>query len=240
MLCIYYFILLFVIFNNKVYSVEVNAIAYSLNGGGTLYSPMISEFNTFSKNNNLNITINLNLISGLNSTSTVNGYEETLESLLNRKSDKYDLIFYDNIYTPRIEPYFLDLNKLIPKEHINIYIPGVITQIGFHNDRLVGFPITIDYTVLYCNEYYLNKYKKEIPKTWDELINTGKYILNEEKKLNNSDFIAYNGFFDYSEQGTCSLYEFIYSCRNSIDSEFPVLTDQITVKALKKIKRNQK
>jgi len=100
---------------------------------------MISEFNTFSKNNNLNITINLNLISGLNSTSTVNGYEETLESLLNRKSDKYDLIFYDNIYTPRIEPYFLDLNKLIPKEHINIYIPGVITQIGFHNDRLVGF-----------------------------------------------------------------------------------------------------
>ncbi len=34
-----------------------------------------------------------------------------------------------------------------------------------------------------------------MPKTWDELIETAKYILEEEKKLNNTALIGYNGLF---------------------------------------------
>jgi len=41
----------------------------------------------------------------------------------------------------------------------------------------------------------LNKYEKEIPKTWDELINTGKFILENERKNGNEDLIGYNGLF---------------------------------------------
>jgi len=43
---------------------------------------------------------------------------------------------------------------------------------------------------------YLKKHKKRIPKTWDELIETSKYILREEKKLNNTQLLAYNGLFN--------------------------------------------
>jgi len=41
----------------------------------------------------------------------------------------------------------------------------------------------------------LEKYNKKIPKTWDELLETANYILNEEKKMNNTELIGYNGFF---------------------------------------------
>jgi len=43
---------------------------------------------------------------------------------------------------------------------------------------------------------YLNKYNKDVPKTWDELIETSKYIMNEEKKINNTNLLGYNGGFN--------------------------------------------
>jgi len=53
----------------------------------------------------------------------------------------------------------------------------------------------LDYTVLYSNIQLLEKYNKQVPKTWDELLETGDYILKEEKKLNNTELIAYNGLY---------------------------------------------
>jgi len=45
--------------------------------------------------------------------------------------------------------------------------------------------------LLYSNNELLNKYNKSIPQTWDELIKTSRYILEQEKDPN---LIAYNGF----------------------------------------------
>jgi len=53
--------------------------------------------------------------------------------------------------------------------------------------------LSITYEVMYSNEYLLTKYGKPIPKTWNELIETCKYIMEEE---NDSELICYNGFFD--------------------------------------------
>jgi len=41
-------------------------------------------------------------------------------------------------------------------------------------------------STLYSNRDLLNKYQKEIPKTWYDLISTSKYIFEEEKKYNNT------------------------------------------------------
>jgi len=46
--------------------------------------------------------------------------------------------------------------------------------------------------VLYSNRDLLNKYGKETPKTWDEFVNTGKYIYNEELNQDN-EICVYNG-----------------------------------------------
>jgi len=57
---------------------------------------------------------------------------------------------------------------------------------------------------------YLEKYNKKIPTTWDELIDTGKYILKEEKKLNNTDLLGYNGIFS-GKFLKITLYSFIFN-----------------------------
>lgn len=51
------------------------------------------------------------------------------------------------------------------------------------------------YDVLYANKALLNKYNKRIPKTWDELLITAKYIIEEERKIGNTELLAYNGLF---------------------------------------------
>jgi len=44
--------------------------------------------------------------------------------------------------------------------------------------------------MLYSNQNLLDKYNKPIPKTWNELINTAKFILTEESKSGN-EIIGY-------------------------------------------------
>ncbi|OUM58458.1 hypothetical protein PIROE2DRAFT_16247 [Piromyces sp. E2] len=176
--------------------VELEALAFSMNGGSYIYSPMINDFNKYSEKNNLNIKIHLNLFSELNSTALVKDYETMLDSLFSRKSEKYDLIFYDNIYSLRFGLHLIDLYEIMPQEHIDMYMEGIAKETCIYEDKLVGFPMTIDYTVLYYNNNFLEKYNIECcPKTWDELIKTGEYVLQEELKQNNKDFIVYNGLF---------------------------------------------
>ncbi|ORX77361.1 periplasmic binding protein-like II [Anaeromyces robustus] len=217
-------------------AIHLTAITFSQNGGSSTYSPMVDEFNVYAKENNLNITLNLVLFSKANATSDVKDYETMLESLFFKKSKKYDLIFYDNVYSIRFGPYLLNLNDYIPKDHINMYTEGIASKSCVYKNSLVALPVNIDATFFYSNPTYLNKYNQAVPKTWDEMLEIGKYIFNEEKKNNNTDFVAYNGLFSASEIGTCSLYEFIYSYRNSVNDTFPDITSKESIKAIEMIK----
>ncbi|OUM63573.1 hypothetical protein PIROE2DRAFT_9855, partial [Piromyces sp. E2] len=96
-------------------------------------------------------------------------------------------------------------------------------------------PATIDFSGLFSNKPLLDKYNKTVPETWEELIETSKYIIEQEKANNNKNIIAYNGL--YGDNGMCSLIEFIYSCRESYDSPFPKLTSKTAIDAIELIKR---
>ncbi|ORX80129.1 periplasmic binding protein-like II [Anaeromyces robustus] len=230
---IFYIIPLLYIMISKC--VTIDAIAFTYDVSGEVYSFIVNEFNKYSKENNLNVTLKLNLITPSNSTGDINDYGSMVEQLLTKKTTKYDLYFYDNIYSTRFGQHFVSLDKILDKEHINLYNKDVISLSCTYNGEYVGLPITLDYSVLYSNLLYLERYNKTVPVTWDELIETGKYIMEEEKKLNNNDLIIYNGAFGETEVGTCSLYEFIYSFRNKRESPFPELTDEVSIKALEKI-----
>jgi len=158
-----------------------------------------------------------------------------LKLLLAKYSKKYDIFIYDSQYTNIIAPYLLDLSQQLSKEHINMYDTNLISETGIYKDELVGLPVNLLYEVLYSNNKLLKKYNKPIPKTWNELIDTCKYILDKEK--DDSELICYNGLLDDSDQGLNSLYEFIYSCRDSYDSEYPNPQDQSFVDSLKILKR---
>ncbi|ORX75706.1 hypothetical protein BCR32DRAFT_249347 [Anaeromyces robustus] len=216
----------------------INAIGYEYNEDLHIYQSLIDDFNQFSKETNLNITIYLNLFTRHNATlENKSGFLYTQETYLKKKSNLYDIYFYDSVYTPQLGSYFIDLSQYLSKEHINIYNEKIIFEVCYLNNKLVGLPVTLDFSVLFSNTSILNKYNKKIPTTWDELLNTTKYIKEQEKILNNNnDLIIYNGLFPENEVGTCSLYEFIYSYRNSENSTFPVVRSQETVNALEMIK----
>jgi len=50
-------------------------------------------------------------------------------------------------------------------------------------------------STLFSNQELLKKYGKSVPKTWEELMKTSKYIVDEEKKENN-EYLRYNGLFN--------------------------------------------
>ncbi|KAG4100518.1 periplasmic binding protein-like II [Neocallimastix lanati (nom. inval.)] len=198
---------------------------------------MANEFNKYSIKNQLNITIEVNYFSRLNSTGYVDDYATMLEILVKQKKPKYDLYFYDNVFSIKYGPYLEDLRKWIPSEHFEIYESGIAPKSCVYGKKWVGLPINIDITFLYYNHNFLNKYNKRVPTTWNELFETGKYILEEEKKLNNTEIVIYNGLFSRAEIGTCSLYEFIYSYRDSVDSSFPELQSEESKNAIEMIKK---
>jgi len=230
--------LLFIyIFLDFVNAITLNAITFSYIVEENVYNDLIDDFNEYSKKNDLNIHIELEILTPFNSTSEVTDYGSTIESLLNKKSKKHDLFFYDNIYSNKLGIHFLNLDDILSKEHIDDYNYDIISKSCSYKNNLISLPIYLDYSVLYSNTKLMKKYHKPIPKTWNDLIDTTKHIMNEEKKKDsNTDLVSYVGLFDNNEIGTCSLYEFIYSCRNELNETFPELTSETTVKSLELLK----
>lgn len=77
-------------------------------------------------------------------------------------------------------------------------------------------PIANNYSVLYCNRELLKKYNKKIPRTWDELMKIGKEIVEEERKLGNSNLVAYNGLFNSKQNFFYKIYNTKYLIKNII------------------------
>jgi len=211
----------------------LNAIAFSVGGGTSLYYPIVTDFNNYAKEKGINTKIHLNLFTFDNATGVITDYESMLDSIFSRRNSKYDFIFYDSIFSPRYAPDLLDLKDIIPKETIDMYMTGIAKETCIIDDKIIALPTTVDYDVIYYNEELLNKYGKKVPKTWDQFIEIGEHIKNME---NDPNLVIYNGLFGDSENGICSLYEFLYSYRKDIDSDFPEITSNEAVEALEKIK----
>jgi len=217
-----------------VNALVINAFTTTLNLNHEIYTPLVEDFNAYSKKNNLNITVNLEITEN----DQINDYYSIFEVLLKKKNSRksYEIFFYENYYKSKFGENLMDLKGLIPEDHINMFDPNIISGTCYFKDKLIGIPLTQFYSVLFSNVKLLNQYNKPIPKTWDELIKTSKYILKQERLNNNTELIGYNGEFDSTQQGIFSLYEFIYSCRDSVNATYPEPKDPTFIYALKKLK----
>src|SRR5216117_984068 len=56
------------------------------------------------------------------------------------------------------------------------------------NGKLLALPYFADSQFLYYRKYLLEKYKRPIPKTWDEMMDTAKAIMDGEKNSNLQGF----------------------------------------------------
>ncbi|ORX52872.1 hypothetical protein BCR32DRAFT_288114 [Anaeromyces robustus] len=199
---------IFILIDNSLgRNITLNAVAYTFGSDDQLYSSFLKKFNDYSKKNNLNIEINLNLISPVNSSTIIKDYGSMIETVMKKTTNlKYHIYFYDNLYISKYGPYLLNIENYLPKEHIDMYDAKILNSVCKYKDELVGLPFSLGFSALYSNIELLKKYNKTIPRTWDELIKTSRYILDEEKKLNNTDLIGYNGLFSGYYSYICNLF----------------------------------
>jgi len=227
-----FFLLIYLIGYSR--AVTINAIGYTYQYSAEKFNKYADGFNNYAKMNNLDITLNINLLTNMNTTYSLDNMGSMIENLLKRQTDKYDIFFYDIAYTKRYGQYLLDLEEILPSKIIDEFDKSIISQTSYYDNTIVGLPISLTYNGFFSNKYLLKKYNLEPPKTWNDLIVTSKYILDFEE---DPELIGYNGLFFDVETGICSIYEFLYSCRESIDSPFPDITSQTTINAMELLKR---
>ncbi|ORX79253.1 periplasmic binding protein-like II [Anaeromyces robustus] len=234
-----YILLLFLILSiinlNGVKAVTVNAITFSFAEKAYIYPILMNAFNDYSKKEELGIDLKITVFTPENSTSLYNEYGATVGTLLSKKSTKYDMYFYYSAYVSDYGPHLLNLDEWLPKEHIENHDSGILSSSCTYNGHTVGLPISLDVDAFYSNIALLTSYNKTVPETWDELIETSKYILEKEREKNNTSLIGYNGLMNVSH-GSLSIYEYINTFRKTPESPHPSLKSQETTDALKKLK----
>jgi len=72
-----------------------------------LFTELTKKFNDYATKNNLNISLELTTFSQSN--STVKGGRETVQSLLENKSIKNDILYYGLTHLPEIEEHLVNL-----------------------------------------------------------------------------------------------------------------------------------
>jgi len=229
-------ILLFFEFLNFCYSITIEFIASVYDVGDDFQEVIVSGFNRYSKEHNLDIEIHRTSLSSLNSTKHVNDYAAFIEAKLKKKNKDIDIIFIDNIYANRFVDHVADLSKYLSKDIIDSYSTGIAPKIGYVGEKLVTMPIFIDVGVLFSNKELLDKYDRKPPKTWDELIETADYINKREKEKGNTDMFKYFAGYSNNELATCSTVELLYSFRDTIDSDIPNFKSNNALRALEKAK----
>ncbi|KAG4089587.1 periplasmic binding protein-like II [Neocallimastix lanati (nom. inval.)] len=208
-----------------------------------MYNDLVNEFNKYSKENKLNIELDKVLFSNQNTTFELNNYDSTIDSLISRRSNKYDIYCFDPLYTKKYTSFMINLNDILPEEHMELYNHGDAKKTCYSNNQWAGLkmmiiiPLFQKYSILYSNKELLQRYNKNVPKTWKELLDTGKYILEEERKVNSeTPLVAYNGLFTDLNSFT-TLYELVYSYRNTADIKFPGFGSKEAIDAAKMIKQ---
>jgi len=233
---IIYFILILSKFHYTNGKVTLNLITFSFEKDSKYIDEITNEFNAYSEENNLDIYLQKTLLTSDNITIDIDSYANTIESLLSKKSVKYDLIMVNAVYVHRFDNYVLDLNCYISKEIRDLYSNSIVQNIGVRNNKLIALPLYHDVGVFFSNRKYLGKYNITPPETWDELIEKASIILKSEEKQGNTDLIGYLGNFPESDAGIASTFEFIHSFRESRDSPTPSFNSNEAHRALKKIK----
>jgi len=198
---------------------------------------LTDDFNKYSKENNFNITAELITFTSDNSTVRTDSGKVTIQSLLQSRSKKYDIYLYNFSNVLDFHKHLMDLYNYIDSRIIDLYDSDIFKQTCIINNRLIGFPIHRSSTALYSNKKLLNRYNKRIPQTWEELYNTTNYIVEEERKLNNTRLLGLTGLFGDDVNGSIIIYEMLYSYRKSKELSYPDLKSKEAINAMKMYKK---
>jgi len=125
---------------HKEYSraIDLNLIISTYETSGLAFPAYVDSFNEYSKKNNLNINLNMHLLTRDNFSFTVDNASLMFEYLLKKKKTAYDIYFFDGSWSHHYCPYFVDLRDYIEEDQFNLYNKNIITQLNRCDDKIIG------------------------------------------------------------------------------------------------------
>jgi trehalose/maltose transport system substrate-binding protein len=120
-----------------------------------------------------------------------------------------DVYQTDVIWAPQLADQFLDLTAAaadVAKDHF----PSIIESQTV-NGKLVALPVFTDAPALYYRKDLLEKHGKGVPKTWAELAETAKAIVDAERAAGNKDLQGFVFQGNAYEGLTCDALEWVKS-----------------------------
>jgi len=88
-----YIIFILLLFITFIKSIHITGISFDVNTN-KVFSTLVTDFNEYAKNNNIDITFEVILFTKENSTVYSDGGQITIDSLLQGKSDRYDIYLF--------------------------------------------------------------------------------------------------------------------------------------------------
>ena len=102
------------------------------------------------------------------------------------------------------------LDEHVSKEELEKFLPESVNA-NLYMGQLWGLPYRIDAGMLYYRKDLLEKYNKNVPMTWDELVETSIYIMEREDNIK-----GFGASWDEFEGLTANALEYIWSFGGSI------------------------
>lgn len=120
-----------------------------------------------------------------------------------------DIYQTDVVWAPQLFDQFVDL-KQAAADVVDTHFPSIIASQTV-NGKLVALPFFTDAPTLYYRTDLLQKYHKNVPKTWDELAATASEIMEKEHAAGDTGLWGYVFQGSAYEGLTCNALEWIKS-----------------------------
>ncbi|HVX79802.1 MAG TPA: ABC transporter substrate-binding protein [Devosiaceae bacterium] len=120
-----------------------------------------------------------------------------------------DVYQTDVIWAPELSDQFIDLTAAA-KDVVGDHFKSIVDSQTV-NGKLVALPAFTDAGLLYYRKDLLDKYNKPVPKTWPELAETAKFIMDKERAAGNKDMWGFVFQGNAYEGLTCDALEWIKS-----------------------------
>jgi len=160
-----------------------------------------------------------------------NDYNNYIKERLAVNKTEIEAFIFKNSDINIYSDYLRNLKYTFSQNFLNSYQEKLGISNDVYNSQLYSFPLFNHYSVLYSNKELLDRHKKEVPKTWNELIETAQYIMDEEKE----EIIGFAGLIPTDETCIDSFSEFTYSFRDNVNDVCPSFSSRNALNALKKI-----
>lgn len=132
------------------------------------------------------------------------------QQLLAAQSPDVDVMIIDVIWVGILKEHLLDLRTVLGEDDIDQHFP-VITDAGSVDGKLVAMPWYTDTGLMFYRTDLLEKYGKAVPRTWAELTDTAREIMDGERAAGHSDLWGYTWQGNSYEGLTCDAIEWVAS-----------------------------